>query len=73
MSAKPTDAEMAEAQADLMAYQRAMMQPNGWRACLTIEEAWELDGYPPAVVTEVLWEIGSGIAQRDDALARALS
>lgn len=65
-----TDAEIA--QADLDAYVHAMAQPNGWRACLAIEEAWELDGYPPQVVTEVLWDVANG-ANLDDAMDRALA
>lgn len=66
------DANMAAAQADLKAYAHAMMQPNGWRACLAIEEAWELDGYPPAVVSEVLAAVADG-DEFDDAMDRALS
>jgi hypothetical protein len=65
-----TDAEIAEA--DLKAYSAAMLSPTGWRACLAIEEAWELDGYPPAVVTEVLHAVATG-GNADDALEAALS
>lgn len=66
-----TDAEIA--QADLAAYIHAMAQPNGWRACLAIEEAWDLDGYPPQVVTEVLWEVANMGADFCEALDRALA
>lgn len=65
-----TDAEIA--QADLKAYVAAMMSPTGWRACLAIEEAWDLDGYPPQVVTEVLGLIADG-GSMDDALDVALA
>jgi hypothetical protein len=63
---------MALAQQDLDAYAQAMAQPNGWRRCLTIEEAWDLDGYPPAVVSEVLSSVADGCSF-DDALETALS
>lgn len=65
-----TDAEIADA--DLKAYTKAMMSPNGWKACLAIEQAWELDGYPPQVVTEVLSAVASGV-NLDDAMDAALS
>ena len=66
------DANIAAAQADLKAYVHAMMQPNGWRACLAIEEAWELDGYPPEIVTGVL-DLVAGGEGADAALKKMLA
>jgi len=50
----------AKAEADVTRYCAAMVQPNGWQACLTIERQWGLDGYPPQVVTSILDRISRG-------------
>lgn len=50
----------AEAAKDLEAYAKAMLLPNGWEAALRIERRWDLDGYPPAIVTETLHRISEG-------------
>ena len=65
-----TDAEMAEA--DLRAYAKALPSPTGLSACVAIEQAWDLFGYPPQVVTEVLSAVAAG-AGFDDALDAALA
>lgn len=62
---------MSRAQQDMKAYIHAMMQPNGWRVALRIEEDWALDGYSPAVVSEVLSEVANG-KSFDEALTYAL-
>lgn len=45
---------------DLEAYGKAMLQPNGWQAALRIEQRWDLDGYPPAIVCNVLHRVSQG-------------
>lgn len=49
-----------EAEADVTRYCAAMMQPNGWQACLNIERRWGLDGYTPQVVTSILDRVSRG-------------
>lgn len=56
-------------QHDLEEYCKAMAQPDGWQTCLRIERRYNLDGYPPPVVTEwmsaEIKESGSGDAAID--------
>lgn len=39
---------------DISAYFKAMMQPEGWRTCLRIEQKYHLDGLSPEAVSNEL-------------------
>lgn len=62
----------AKAEADVTRYCTAMMQPNGWQACLNIERQWGLDGYTPQIVTSILDRISRG-EDRDAAESAVLN
>lgn len=46
--------------ADLDRYWRAMSRSGGWATCLAIEKRYELDGYPPEIVTAALTACAEG-------------
>lgn len=48
-----------KALSDLARYNKMMISGNT-DGCLTIEEEWGLDGFPPNMVASVLWDVGSG-------------
>lgn len=48
-----------QADADCTRYLRAMMM-NGHSTCVAIEKRWDLYGYPPSVVTNVLRRVAAG-------------
>lgn len=59
-----------QADTDCTRYLRALVE-NGHSTCVAIEQRWDLYGYPPSIVTNVLRRVAAG-EDRDAAEDAAL-
>ena len=69
---EPDEPDAVRAERDRVSYAKALVQENGWRTCLAIETRWDLAGYAPPIVTEILNLVAEG-ATLEDAEARGVA